>query len=104
VLADQRFLGEAVTQPHYALLHLGAYPGLIHRARNGRAIRGELYEVAVRMIETLDEMEGAPRLFRLERVHLEGHASDVLAYFYQQDADGCSLSAEDRWRNKGAQP
>ncbi len=104
VLAGQRFLGEARTRPHYALFDLGAYPGLVHCEEGGRAIFGELYEVAANLIERLDRIEGAPSLFRLEPVLIEGHSGDVFAYIYQRDTDGCSLCAEDRWMNERGRP
>jgi gamma-glutamylcyclotransferase (GGCT)/AIG2-like uncharacterized protein YtfP len=101
VLADQRFLGEARTRPHYALFDLGAYPGLVHHEEGGRAIFGELYEIAVSLIERLDCIEGSPSLFRLEPVLIEGHGDDVFAYIYQRDTRGCSQCEEDRWANEG---
>jgi gamma-glutamylaminecyclotransferase len=101
VLSGQRFLGEARTRPLYALFDLGAYPGLIHRAEDGRAIHGELYEVAASLIERLDGMEGAPSLYRLEPIVIDGHSGEVFAYFYQQQTAGLPLCAEDRWRNEG---
>ncbi len=104
VLADQRFLGEACTQPHYALFDLGAYPGLVRRDEGGRTIFGELYEVAAGRIEQLDRIEGAPSLFRLEPVLIEGCAGDVFTYIYQRDTHGCPLCAEDRWTNARSRP
>ena len=104
ILAGQRFLAEARTQPEYALLDLGAYPGLVHRGEGGRAVFGELYEVATSLIERLDHIEGAPSLFRLEPVLIEGHVADVFTYIYQQDTHGCPLCAEDSWMNEGFRP
>lgn len=99
VLSKQRFLGTARTRPHYVLLDLGAYPGLVHRAVDGRAIHGELYEVATSLIETLDRVECAPSLYRLEPVFIEGHTGDVFTYIFQQDTDGLALCPGDRWIN-----
>jgi gamma-glutamylaminecyclotransferase len=99
VLSGQRFLGTARTCPHYALLDLGPYPGLVHRPTAGRAVHGELYEVAASLIETLDRIEGAPSLYRLEPVLIEGRAGDVFAYFYQQDTSGLAFCPGDRWIN-----
>jgi gamma-glutamylcyclotransferase (GGCT)/AIG2-like uncharacterized protein YtfP len=100
VLADQRFLGDARTQPRYALYDLGAYPGLVHSESDGRAIHGELYEIDDGLIVRLDRIEGAPSLFRLEPILIESYSDSVLAYFYQGDIDGFSLCREDRWKNK----
>lgn len=101
VLAKQRFLGEARTRSLYALFDLGAYPGLVHRTDEGRAVHGELYEVAADLIERLDRIEGAPSLFRREPVLIEDNPGEVFAYIYQQDTVGFGLCAKDRWRNKG---
>ena len=101
VLADQPFAGEARTLPHYALFDLGAYPGLVHRGKDGRSIQGELYEIDSGLIARLDRIEGAPSLFRLEPVRIENYPGDVYAYFYQQDTTGFALCAQDRWLNKG---
>jgi gamma-glutamylaminecyclotransferase len=103
VLAGQRFLGAAQTRPHYALFALGAYPGLVHCA-DGRAIHGELYEVAADLIEQLDDIEGAPSLFRLEPVLLEDHPGNVFAYFYQQPTTGLPMCTQDRWTNEDVTP
>ncbi|HEY7157810.1 MAG TPA: gamma-glutamylcyclotransferase family protein [Gemmataceae bacterium] len=101
VLAEQRFLGEARTRPHYALFDLGTYPGLVHHEEGGRAIFGELYEVAASLIKRLNRIEGAPSLFRLEPVLIEGNTDEVFAYIYQRDTDGYSLCVEGRWTNEG---
>jgi gamma-glutamylcyclotransferase (GGCT)/AIG2-like uncharacterized protein YtfP len=100
VLAEQRFLGEARTHPQYALYDLGAYPGLVHAESEGRAIPGELYEIDDGLIARLDRIEGAPNLFRLQPIRIEGHPGSVFAYFYQGGIDGMSRCAEDRWKIK----
>ena len=100
VLAGQRFLGEARTRPHYVLVDLGAYPGLVHAQSGGQTIYGELYEIESDLISRLDRIEGAPRLFRLESVQIEGYPGEVFAYFYQQSTQGLLLCSEGRWRNQ----
>jgi gamma-glutamylcyclotransferase (GGCT)/AIG2-like uncharacterized protein YtfP len=101
MVADQLFLGEARTRPLYALFDLGTYPGLVQRKESGRAIHGEIYEVAESLIEKLDRIEGAPSLFHLEPIQIENHPGEVFTYFYQQETEGHALCAEDRWMNKG---
>jgi gamma-glutamylaminecyclotransferase len=98
VLAGQRFLGAACTRPGYVLLDLGPYPGLVRRA-NGRVIEGELYEVDASLMPRLDRIEGAPALFRLERVEIEGSDGAVFAYFYQPDGAGRPVYEAARWDN-----
>ena len=99
-LAGQRFLGEARTEPRYALLDLGEYPGLVRREPGGRAVCGELYEVEGRLLPDLDEMEGAPDLFRLGPVAVVGQAGPVYAYFYQPAPDGLPTYGAERWDNR----
>jgi gamma-glutamylcyclotransferase (GGCT)/AIG2-like uncharacterized protein YtfP len=105
-LAGQRFLGPARTQPLYALLDLGAYPGLV-RHEPGRAVAGELYAVPAALVERLDRIEGAPTLFHLGPVAVAGVEGPAFAYFYQPAAAGVPLCAGDRWelrRPRGGDP
>jgi gamma-glutamylaminecyclotransferase len=99
VLAGQRFLGPARTLPLYDLLDLGAYPGLVRAGTDGRAVVGELYEVARALLGKLDEIEGAPQLFRLEPVAVDGVRGVVFAYFYQPHPAGVPGYAPERWDN-----
>ena len=101
LLAGQRFLGEARTLPRYALFDLGPYPGMAPRDADGRAVLGELYEVAVSLIPELDAEEGAPTLFRLEAVVIDGRDEPVSAYLYQRSVEGAVLCPGDRWVPKG---
>jgi gamma-glutamylaminecyclotransferase len=104
ILDGQRFLGPARTLPRYALLDLGAYPGLVHRPEDGRVVGGEVYEVAVALLPRLDATEGAPELFRLGSVALEGVEGLVYAYFYQRGFAGVPLVAGERWENRRPRP
>jgi gamma-glutamylcyclotransferase (GGCT)/AIG2-like uncharacterized protein YtfP len=102
VLEGQRLLGPARTLPHYALLDLGAYPGLVCRDEDGRAVAGELYEVAADLLPRLDAVEGAPKLFQLGTVFLEGIDGVSYAYFYQPSPAGVPLVAGERWEHRRA--
>jgi gamma-glutamylcyclotransferase (GGCT)/AIG2-like uncharacterized protein YtfP len=101
VLAGQRFLGTARTRPVYALFDFGEHPALVACPAGGQAVEGELYEVAGGLIERLDQIEGAPLLFRLGPVAVEGHEGPTHAYFYQQATDGRPLRPAGRWDNRG---
>jgi gamma-glutamylcyclotransferase (GGCT)/AIG2-like uncharacterized protein YtfP len=101
LLAGQHFLGEARTPARYALFDLGAYPGMVRRDAGGRAVSGELYEVAVGRISALDAAEGAPTLFRREPVEVEGRDGPVVAYLYQRSVEGASPCPGGRWVNGG---
>jgi gamma-glutamylcyclotransferase (GGCT)/AIG2-like uncharacterized protein YtfP len=96
-LAGQRFLGEAVTLPRYALIDLGDYPGMVS-VEDGQAVHGELYEVSRELIPTLDRVERAPSLFALGPVGLDGH-DGVLAYLYMQEPPGRPRITSGRWDN-----
>jgi gamma-glutamylcyclotransferase (GGCT)/AIG2-like uncharacterized protein YtfP len=100
VLADQTFLGPAVTKPLYVLYDFGEHPGMGRRETGGRAVHGELYEVAAERLKALDEMEGSPDLFRLEPVDLEGWDGTVFSYFYQPSSTaGLAVCESGRWQN-----
>jgi gamma-glutamylcyclotransferase (GGCT)/AIG2-like uncharacterized protein YtfP len=98
-LAGQRFLGEARTEPRYALLDLGEYPGLVPREPGGRAVCGELYEAEGRLLPELDVLEGSPDWFRLGAVAVVGRADPVYAYFYQPAPHGVPTYEGERWDN-----
>lgn len=98
-LAGQRYLGLARTVPQYALIDLGAYPGMVPDRKSGQVVEGELYEVEESVRPLLDVMEGAPTLFRLEEIYLEGHPEPVLAYLYQRSTRGLPRCADGVWRN-----
>lgn len=83
VLRHQRCLGDFRTTPLYALYDLGAFPGLVHAPDDGQSIEGELYEVQLSLQSALDAVEGAPSLFALESIELQGFTSPVKAYFFQ---------------------
>jgi gamma-glutamylcyclotransferase (GGCT)/AIG2-like uncharacterized protein YtfP len=104
VLEGQRFVGKARTLPHYALLDLGAYPGLVGGGEDGRRVAGEVYEVARALLPRLHAIEGAPELFRLGPVDLEGVGGEVYTYFYQPAAAGVPLYAGERWENRRPGP
>ena len=101
LLAGQRFLGEAWTRPGYALFDLGAYPAMVRRAADGRAVAGELYRVAAALLPTLDAEEGAPTLYRREPVALEGRDGPAVAYLYQRSVEGKAPCPDGRWADGG---
>jgi gamma-glutamylcyclotransferase (GGCT)/AIG2-like uncharacterized protein YtfP len=101
-LAAQTFLGPVRTRPRYALFDLGDYPALVTDGEAGQAVEGELYQVAGPLLDLLDRIEGAPRLFRLGPVELEGQDGPAFAYFYQRDINGHPLCPEGRWTDRPA--
>ena len=57
VLAGQRFVGEARTEPVFRLYLLEGYPGMVGQAQ-GLSIEGELWELDAACHARLDELEG----------------------------------------------
>ena len=58
LLNRARFLGNHNTEPHYKMVSLGSYPGVV---KNGRTrIAGEVYEVDAETMTALDRLEGYP--------------------------------------------
>jgi gamma-glutamylcyclotransferase (GGCT)/AIG2-like uncharacterized protein YtfP len=86
LLPAWRFHGPARSRPLYALLHLGSYPGLIACPDAGQSVLGEIYEIDADLRNLLDEVEGAPELYCLAPIEIEGTLGPVWAYFYQGDA------------------
>ena len=100
LLAGDGFRGEARTAEGFALIDLGAYPGLV-RATSGRVV-GEIYEVDAMQLAQLDAYEGHPELFRREAIVLasEGPLSQAEAYLYAGEfADAIPVPGGD-WRQR----
>lgn len=104
-LANQRFLGVAMTEPKYAIYQISGFPALVEDNVLGKEIWGELYEVGSDTLEVLDEIEGVKHnLFRrsavaLSQIHFSNlptnkevfnhlHNKTAEAYFYQKDVSG----------------
>lgn len=56
-LAGQRFVSTAQTKPVYLLFDVGGYPGLVHAAKHGMAIEGEIWEIDEACLVALDRLE-----------------------------------------------
>jgi len=85
-LNKAKFVKAVKTKPEFLLLKLGWYPGII-KARagvEGRSIQGEVYEVPVTEIASLDRYEGAPSLFKMETIALED-GEEVNCYLYNRE-------------------
>jgi gamma-glutamylcyclotransferase (GGCT)/AIG2-like uncharacterized protein YtfP len=72
VRMSARFVGSACTVDARTVVDLGPYPALLpsDRARDAKAstVRGEIFEVDDGDIDALDAFEGAPALYRRERI------------------------------------
>jgi len=94
LIADQLFIGEAVTAARYRVFDLGPHPGLIREA-NGLAVCGDLFAVSDRCLAALDDFEGVPELFVRELIEVEGH-EEVWAYFWNRPVPEGAKSGE-KW-------
>jgi len=79
LIADQRYLGPAMTAAKYRVVDLGQYPGLVKDERNGVSIRGELFKVSECSIAELDDFEGSPEHYKREPIEVVGFEGTVEA-------------------------
>lgn len=100
-LAGQRFVGAARTCPAYRLYRIEWYPGLVDAAtgQQGLAIHGEVWDVDEAGMQTLDAVEDVDSGLYVRRAIRLQHPFDrteMIAYFYCGDVEGCSDNG-DRW-------
>ncbi|QDT25456.1 Gamma-glutamylcyclotransferase family protein YtfP [Gimesia panareensis] len=98
-LADQQFLNDALTVPHYALFDCGDYPALVKDHIEGSRIHGELWRVDPQGLALLDQVEGvSEQLYARESIELESPvvSATVQAYFYLRDVSRLPRLG-DRW-------
>lgn len=100
-LAGQRFVGSAQTRQDYRLYRIGWYPGLVDVPVRGQgvAIHGEVWDVDEPTLELLDQVEEVGSdLYERRAIRLSPpfDQSQVMAYFYLGDVEGCSDNG-DRW-------
>lgn len=81
LVADQEYLGEAVTEPHYRVIELGRYGGLIRDDAAGLAVAGELWAVSACGLAELDDFETGEGLWARAPVAVAGREG-VEAYFW----------------------
>ena len=84
LLADQEYLGTAVTEARYRLIDLGTYPGMIEDA-NGVGVTGELWAVIGCALAELDEFECEDAPYYRGPVAVRGRTDAVEAYFFRGD-------------------
>ena len=96
-MRGQHFVADAHTAPAYRLYNLGWYPGLVESATDGRAIRGEVWEVDANGLVLLDEIEEVDSgLYARRRIQLAApfHDQHVMAWFFLGDTAGCKDCGE----------
>lgn len=75
--AGARFVGQACSEPGWALVDLGAWPGLVREGTG--AVHGELFEVDEAELGALDAYEDCPRSYTRQSLRLSDGAQ-ALAY------------------------
>ena len=92
LLAGQRFLGEARTEPSYRLFNTGDYPAMVEAQPigcEGRSILGELWSVDAACLVRLDEEEGVDEgLYERRAIEIVDHAEPIASYFYLRSVEG----------------
>jgi len=101
LIADQEFLGEAVTEPRYRVIDLGPHPGLVADGADGLAVTGELWAVSECCLAELDEFEEVPGPFVRAEVRIAGRAEPAQAYFWNRPVPHGAASGSE-WPAPGA--
>jgi gamma-glutamylaminecyclotransferase len=71
LLAGQKFIAVARTQPLFQLYALNGFPAMVDAPQNGRSIEGEIWEVDEARMPALDELEDvAHGLYKRVPIHL----------------------------------
>jgi gamma-glutamylcyclotransferase (GGCT)/AIG2-like uncharacterized protein YtfP len=83
-LNGQKFVQEAITAPNYLLYDNGFYPCMIE-SENGRAIKGEIWEVTEETMNRLDQLEGVPTLYQRRTIKIPNFPNEVIGYIYQKE-------------------
>ena len=80
LIEQAEFVDTGSTLPHYRLIDLGSYPGLL---KNGNtAVRGEVYRMNDATLADLDLLEEVPHLYFREEIYLDT-GQKVWTYFLQ---------------------
>lgn len=78
------FLGKAYASNEYSL-YVGAQPHLIkdiHQDDPDYHVKGELYVVTPEVLESLDQLEGHPVVYKRELIDVEHDGKPLLAWAY----------------------
>ena len=91
-LANERFVGEAVTEPAYRLFELDGYPGMVADPIAGQAVQGEVWEISADCLRSLDELEDlSGGEYAREPIPLQPpfESTCVQGYRYLRPVTGC---------------
>lgn len=68
LLSHAHYVGGMATEPHYQMLNLGAFPGVIEDFDHGIPIWGEVYEIDNTTLSLLDRVEDHPDFYKREEI------------------------------------
>jgi gamma-glutamylcyclotransferase (GGCT)/AIG2-like uncharacterized protein YtfP len=84
LLENSKFLGRCYIEGPWRLINLGAYPGLVEIPKIEFAkVLGEVYQVDLDTLQSLDWLEGHPRYYRRDKVATPW--KNAWAYFLPED-------------------
>lgn len=61
LLTEATYVGRALTEGRFTMLHLGGFPGIVQQGDT--SIHGELYDVDAALLYRLDRLEGHPNFY-----------------------------------------
>lgn len=91
LLAGQKFIAVAHTEPVYKLYTLGNYPAMVDAAQDGRSIEGEIWDVDEPCLGRLDKLEGLDEgLYKRAPIRLQPPQDQAVVegYLYLLDVAG----------------
>jgi len=95
-LTHAQFCGPHVTQPHYKMFSLGAYPAVVGRGPD--SIQGEVYRVNSRTMHDLDSLEGYPRIYKRKLISTPWGRAWI--YLYRNGLQGRRRIPAGLWKDE----
>ena len=68
LLNDSTFVGNALTEGRFTMIHLGGFPGVV--AHGNTSIHGELWDVDEEVLDRLDQLEGHPDFYERTEIRV----------------------------------
>ena len=96
LLQQSWFCGAHVTQPHYKMFSLGAYPAVVPGGPD--AIQGEVYRVDARTMTRLDGLEGYPTAYSRKLIPTPWGRAWI--YLYREGVEGRRRIPNGLWRDE----
>jgi gamma-glutamylcyclotransferase (GGCT)/AIG2-like uncharacterized protein YtfP len=96
LLRDANFCGCHTTAPHYSMVNLGSYPGVVKQGRT--AIQGEVYEVDAGIMAALDRLEGYPTAYSRELIQTPWGRAWI--YIYRGSRNGRKTISSGVWHDQ----